>query len=246
MKNKENWLPTKFVYRNGKLKASRDKKEVTVSSRLATNITAEFYQKELSNYAKGKLLDLSCGNVPLYATYKDLVEDNFCVDWQDSMHLNKYLDLNADLNKPLELSDNEFDVIITSSVLEHIRRPELMMSEMARVLKPKGVMLLNVPFYYCIHEEPHDYFRYTEFALQSMTEEVGMKVLSLKATGGAPEIIADIFAKNLKVIPLIGKPLVRFIHWSTWVFVHTGIGRKISNKTAKKFPLGYTVIAEKV
>ena len=103
MKNKENWLPTKFVYRNGKLKASRDKKEVAVSSRLATNITAEFYQKELSNYARGKLLDLGCGNVPLYATYKDLVEDNFCVDWQDSMHLNKYLDLNADLNKPLEL-----------------------------------------------------------------------------------------------------------------------------------------------
>jgi ubiquinone/menaquinone biosynthesis C-methylase UbiE len=48
------------------------------------------------------------------------------------MHLNKCLDLNTDLNKRLELSDNEFDVIITSSVLEHIRRPELMMSEMAR------------------------------------------------------------------------------------------------------------------
>jgi hypothetical protein len=43
VKNKENWLPTKFFYGNGKLKASRDKKEVTVSSRLATNITAEFY-----------------------------------------------------------------------------------------------------------------------------------------------------------------------------------------------------------
>jgi hypothetical protein len=57
-------------------------------------------------------------------------------------------------------------------------------------------MLLNVLFYYCIHEEP-------------------------------------------------GSPLVRFIQWSTWVFVHTGIGRKISNKMAKKFPLGYTVIVEK-
>jgi len=95
-------------------------------------------------------------------------------------------------------------------------------------------------------EEPHDYFRYTEFALQSMTEEAGMKVLSLKATGGAPEIIADVFAKNLKVIPLIGIPLVRFIQWSTWVFIHTRMGRKISTKTAKKFPLGYTVIAEKI
>jgi hypothetical protein len=34
MKNKEHWKPSKYVYKQGKLKVSRNSKEVSISSRL--------------------------------------------------------------------------------------------------------------------------------------------------------------------------------------------------------------------
>mgnify|MGYP006101840323 FL=1 len=246
MKNIENWLPTKFDFRRGKLKASKHSKQVCASSRLITNLIGKFYQRELTNHAKGKLLDLGCGYVPLYSAYKDLIDDNYCVDWADSIHKNDFLDLIADLNEPLEIDSQSFDTIVLSDVLEHIRKPELLWNEMYRVLKKEGKLLMNVPFYYWLHEEPYDYFRYTKHALKAMAEEAGFKIISINPIGGVPEVLADIFSKNIKVIPLIGKPIVKFIQWSTWIFIHTGLGRKYSKKSANKFPYGYTVIAEKI
>ena len=246
MQHKDEWVPTKFHFRRGKLKASRNKKEVGVGSRLATNITAHFYQKMLTDHAKGNLLDLGCGNVPLYAAYKDLVEDNYCVDWQGSLHTNKYLDQDADLNQKLPLDSDKFDTIILSSVLEHIRQPEQLVGEMNRVLKKGGKLLLNVPFYYCLHEVPHDYFRYTRYALESMLNDSGFNIVSIETSGGVPEVLCDIYAKNISAIPLIGVPFAKCIQWSTWGFVRTKPGRKLSVKTANKFPFGYCIVAEKI
>ena len=52
MKNKNNWKPTKFIYRDGKLRASRNPKEVGISSRLGADIVAEFYDINLKKICK--------------------------------------------------------------------------------------------------------------------------------------------------------------------------------------------------
>lgn len=81
MKNKDLWKPSKFVYKRGNLIASRDPNEVGIGSRLISDIIAAIYNKNLKLHAKGKLLDLGCGKVPLYNSYKDYISDNICVDW---------------------------------------------------------------------------------------------------------------------------------------------------------------------
>jgi hypothetical protein len=96
MQNKEHWRPSKFIYKNGKLIGSRDPAEVGVSSRLIADIIASFYDQHLKRYARGRLLDLGCGKVPLFATYHDLVTEVICVDWGNSLHENCYLDLELD------------------------------------------------------------------------------------------------------------------------------------------------------
>ena len=71
MKNIENWKPSKFTYnRRGKLIASKNLKEVGAGSRLMGNLVAEFYDEALRVYSKGKLIDLGCGKIPLFAAYK--------------------------------------------------------------------------------------------------------------------------------------------------------------------------------
>jgi len=41
MKNQDKWRPTKFVHKNGKLRASRDRREVGVGSRLVADLVAQ-------------------------------------------------------------------------------------------------------------------------------------------------------------------------------------------------------------
>ena len=245
MRNRDRWQPSKYVYRKAKLIASRDRKEVGVGSRLIADLIAKFYDNNIRQHAKGKLLDLGCGKVPLYIAYKDYVSDNICVDWENTLHKNEYLDFECDLTKALPFTDGEFDTIILSDVLEHIPEPEDLWKEMSRILSIGGKVIMNVPFYYWLHEQPHDYYRYTKFALQRFVEGSGLRLIQLDSIGGTPEIMADIFAKNILHVPKIGRPLAMFAQWLTMSFISTKFGKKVSEANNDIFPLAYFLIAEK-
>lgn len=245
MRSIETWAPSKYIHRKGTLASSRDSGEVSPGSRLVTDITAGYYEENLKAFAKGRLLDLGCGKVPLYASYKEYVSENTCVDWGNTLHRNEHLDYECDLTKSLPFKDGEYDTVILSDVLEHIPEPWLLLKEISRVLSSGGVLFLNVPFFYWLHEEPHDFHRYTEFALRNMAKSSGLDVISLIPTGGAPEILTDIYSKNVLRLPLIGKFLAISAQFLTSIFIHTKLGTKISRATSVKFPLGYFMIAKK-
>lgn len=247
MKNKANWVPTKFILdTKGRLKSSRDFKEVGAGSRLMANMVAEHYDKYLKEYCKGELLDLGCGKVPLYAAYKNYITDNTCVDWSNSFHKNEHLDYECDLTKNLPFSDSMFDTIILSDVLEHIPNPENLWKEMSRIIKKDGALFLNVPFFYQLHEAPYDYYRYTQFMLKRFAEENGFRILVLTATGGSLEVMADFFSKHFRFIPLIGNPLSLLIQKLVYWFGKTKSGAKLSAKTSEGFPYGYFMVARKI
>lgn len=244
MKEADSWKPSKFVYRRGKLTASRDENEVSLSSRLMVGQVARCYDVNLSGHARGRLVDLGCGTVPLYRAYADLVTEVTCVDLGGTQHA-RHLDVECDLNEPLPFADQAFDTVVLSDVLEHIARPELLWSEMARILAPAGKILMNVPFYYWIHAGPYDFYRYTEFALRRFVQFAGLELVLLEPIGGAPEVLADIVAKNIAVVPLVGGPLAMAVQWIAQAVTATRIGGKISRVTSATFPFGYFLIARK-
>jgi len=245
MRNRDHWQPSKYVFKNGKLKASRNPKEVGIGSRLMVDRIAEFYDANLRLHAKGRLLDLGCGKVPLFGAYSDYVTDIVCVDWENTRHKSEHLDLECDLGKALPFNDGEFNTIILSDVLEHLARPEELWSEMARMLAPRGRIILNVPFYYWIHEQPHDYHRYTEFMLRRFVADSGLKLLQLESLGGVPEIMADIFSKYVTRKPGKGRALASLAQWLTSVYLTTKKGRRASAVSRDTFPLGYFLVAER-
>ncbi len=245
MKSKDHWSPSKYIYRKNKLIATRDLNEVSISSRLMADLVAKQYDNNLALHAKGKLLDLGCGKSPLYGAYKELVHENTCVDWSGTLHKSKHLDFECDLTKPLNFANGEFDTIILSDVLEHIPEPELLWREMTRVLSSGGTILMNVPFYYWIHEKPYDYYRYTEFALRRFVKLCDLELIHITPLGGAPEILTDIFSKNVAHLPIVGKGMAAFSQWLTMQFIETKFGSKVSSTSAANFPLGYFLVARK-
>ena len=53
--------------------------------------------------------------------------------------------LQCDFDEGLPVPDNSCDIVICSHVLEHLPRPEFTMGELARILKPGGMLLVGVP-----------------------------------------------------------------------------------------------------
>lgn len=245
MKNLDSWAPSKFVYRNGQLRASRNPRQVGFGSRVMADSIARSYAKHLPAFARGRLIDLGCGRIPLYDAYRGLITSHVCADWVNSLHRNEHLDVECDLTAPLPFESGDFDTVILSDVLEHIPEPTLLWDEMARLLRPGGHILMNVPFLYWLHEQPFDFYRYTEHALRRFVQGAGLSVALLEAIGGAPEVLSDIIAKSLIPVPVFGPTLARTVQWSTAAFVATKFGAKVSRSSAEEFPLGYFMVAKK-
>ena len=245
MKSENSWKPSKFALRRGKLRASRDLAEVALSSRLMVDLVATHYQTHVPRFAHGDLLDLGCGKAPLFMVYKEFAKSVTCIDWSNTLHANPYLDIEADINGPLPLPNSAFDTVILSDVFEHIRKPAHLMTEISRVLRPDGHLLMNVPFMYWLHEEPFDYYRYTRFALEDLFVMAGLKTVSITPIGGAPEVLTDVLVKNTRTVPVFGKLVTAAAQSLVFSIGQTKLGKKISLRSGARFPLGYFAVAFK-
>jgi SAM-dependent methyltransferase len=177
LRNIEDWRPTKFVRTARGLRASRIPAHVSVSSRFMVDNVAPYYERAIRAHAHGRLLDMGCGYVPLYDVYRDVVSENICIDWQNTQHVNPYLDQMVDLTGALPFESASFDTVLLTDVLEHIPEPLNLMCEIARILRPGGKLILGVPFLYWLHEAPHDYYRYSEFALRRFCQLSGLHIV---------------------------------------------------------------------
>ncbi len=68
----------------------------------------------------------------------------------------------------LPFEDDSIDAILCLAVLEHVENPIQAMSEMRRVLKPGGKLLLYVPFLYYYHAYEGYYGDYWRFTYDTM------------------------------------------------------------------------------
>lgn len=82
------------------------------------------------------------------------------------------------------IADASYDTVVSNQVLEHVKWPWIVASEMARVLKPGGTCIVTAPFMAPYHAHPHDYFRYTEEGMRSLLEQAGLEVELCSKYGG--------------------------------------------------------------
>lgn len=149
---------------------------------LLYDINDKFLEK-YSKYYKGNLYDLGCGEAPYKEYFLQYVDSYVGVDWTKTLH---YLraDVVSDLNKKIELDDAVADTIISLSVMEHLCEPQIFLNESYRILKKDGVMILQVPWQWWIHESPYDFFRYTPYGLKYMFKKAGFSDIKVEAQSG--------------------------------------------------------------
>jgi SAM-dependent methyltransferase len=138
---------------------------------------------QYSNNLNGKLLDFGCGEKPYKSLFSNVTE-YVGLDFENPGHSHEkeQIDLFYD-GKKIPFGNNYFDSILSTEVFEHVFNLDELLPELNRVLKTSGKILITCPFVWAEHETPHDYARYTKFALQDKLEKNGFKILVIDKTG---------------------------------------------------------------
>jgi SAM-dependent methyltransferase len=144
--------------------------------------------------ARGRLLDVGCGHKPYEHIFRPFLSEYIGIERQETFELT-----NADNaeGKPdlvydggrLPFDDRSFDTVLNIQVLEHTPRPAELVQEMARVLKDDGRLILSAPFQFRLHEQPHDYFRYSPHGLRELCARAGLEVIEVHPMGSLWSVI---------------------------------------------------------
>jgi SAM-dependent methyltransferase len=183
-----------------------------------------------SNQASPRVLDLGCGERPWHTLFPGAL----CVG-VDRGFEGANADVLADA-AALPFADHSFDLVFSSQVLEHVAEVQPVLAESARVLRTGGSLVASVPFYWPLHEEPHDYRRFTSHGLRRALAEAGFEHCEVRADCGS---LTMVVVAALDLLPrqrgrwLLFAPLVLVVNlltvgaqrWSTdrrstlnWVF----------------------------
>jgi SAM-dependent methyltransferase len=76
------------------------------------------------------------------------------------------------VNQRLPFEEGAFDAVFSLDVLEHVDDPFACAAELARVLRPGGVLYVDMPFLQAEHGHPHHYFNATRMGLQRLFRDL--------------------------------------------------------------------------
>ena len=104
--------------------------------------------------------------------------------YEGSDHRYGELDYVCDITA-IPVADGTYDRVICTEVLEHVPHPERVISELARVLKPGGILALTAPLISGIHMAPYHYCSgFSPYWYQHFLPLSGLSVESCRPNGG--------------------------------------------------------------
>ncbi len=127
----------------------------------------------LDSEKKYDILDFGCGVKPyeyIFDKYKKIYTG---ADVGDNPHA----DVKILPDEKLPFSDGEFDIVLSSQVLEHVENTELYLNECFRVLKKGGLLFLSTHGTWQFHSAPVDVQRWTSYGLKKLISKHDFRIL---------------------------------------------------------------------
>ena len=163
---------------------------------------------QLALTLQGDILDFGCGSKPyesLFAHARSYVGVDIKSSGHD--HRESKVDVFYD-GRTLPFPDGHFDAVVCFEVLEHVFNLDEVFTEIRRVLKPQGRLLITIPFAWEEHEIPYDFARYTSYGIRHVFETHLFQVLEVKKTTTYVLAICQLFITYLTQYALAKNPFI--------------------------------------
>ena len=190
---------------------------VALYSRLATRAVLSGYDARLEyleeklGKRKGRLLDFACA-----AAY--FTERAAAKGWEaHGVDIGKWVEIAAaqrgvrnihvgDL-RAIGFPGGYFDVVYAAQVLEHLRDPRSVLTELRRILSPRGILYVDVPNFrtlpimlhrddFYLNDPPQHINYFTPYTLRRLLTQSGFHIVDMSSGGG------------LKWENLLGRPII--------------------------------------
>jgi SAM-dependent methyltransferase len=137
----------------------------------------------------------------------------------------------------LKFKSNLFDTVISTEVFEYLEDPKRAISEICRVLKKNGVLLLSAPLIYRFHD---DLVRYTENYWRKLLKDFSK--VEFYYIGNFYTIILDILRDKIVKNPNI---LLRYLFYLPFLILTLLIPFSQLISKDRNFVSGYIIFAKK-
>jgi SAM-dependent methyltransferase len=149
---------------------------------------------------EGRILDFGCGSKPYLSLFTNATQ-YIGVDIENGVHDHSNENVDVFYNGiQLPFADEEFDGVFSSEVLEHVPNIQNSISEINRVLKTEGYILISIPFVYEEHEIPYDFRRLTVNGLKQILEESNFEIVASDKLGSSVDVITQLIMNYVRDI----------------------------------------------
>ncbi len=179
-----------------------------------------------------RVLDAGCGGQPLRGALEARGYSYTGLDIVAQPGVTLEFELALDAPWPDQVfASGVYDLVLCTEVLEHVHGWSVAWRNLARALKPGGTLIVSCPFFYPLHEVPHDHWRPTEFAIRAAAAEAGLEVVEFRRLGDVWDVLGTLAGAAVPVrgSGLMAAPLTllaRGLRNAAWLACKAGFVRR--------------------
>jgi len=172
-------------------------------------------------------------------------------------HADKYVVLDPDEScepdivasaEKMPLEDESIDSVLCMEMLMYVEDVPTAISEIARVLKPGGMLLMSSSFLGSLCHEPYDYWRFTPFSLKNLLQPY-FEDIRIESRGGfRSQRVQNRVRYLIERYDLYKRPLIgRVVSIVSKMRGKLAIASDASDSSRanKKYAIGFNVLARK-
>jgi len=189
-------------------------KYLTYSQFSAHKAMMHYKLGKLSSSIRGRWLDIGAGDQP-YRRYFNNTDEYLTTNTkrhykpEELNQVEKFTTFWIEDGKSLPIPDNSLDGIACFQVLSVIDKPEDFFTEISRVLKPGGHIIITTDFLYPTWSK-EDRYRHTAYSLSQLSDKAGLEVQAIESFGGMGLTCYKLYNRWVRTFPEIWKKKLSF------------------------------------
>ena len=136
------------------------------------------------------VLDYGCGGSPYRSLFPSAVYHGADLTGTPGV------DFTFGSDTRLPVPDAEYDLVLSTQVLEHVRHPAAYLAECHRVLQPGGRLLLSTHGTFRDHDCPSDFHRWTADGLKDAVAAAGFAVTRIQKLTSGPRALMFLIGQH--------------------------------------------------